>query len=59
MAEADRLNRIPVLTMIRAVTYLKRRPGMPVAEFQTYWREQHPAVVKKLPWPATPSTPTP
>jgi uncharacterized protein (TIGR02118 family) len=49
MAEADRLNRIPVLTMIKAVTYLKRRPGMPVAEFQTYWREQHPAVVEKLP----------
>ena len=35
--------------MIKAVTYLKRRPGMPVDEFQTYWREQHPAVVKKLP----------
>ncbi len=35
--------------MIRAVTYLKRRPGMPVVEFQTYWREQHPRVVRKLP----------
>jgi uncharacterized protein (TIGR02118 family) len=35
--------------MIKAITYLKRRPGMPVADFQTYWREQHPAVVKKLP----------
>jgi len=35
--------------MIKAITYLKRRPGMPVDEFQTYWREQHPAVVKRLP----------
>jgi len=35
--------------MIRAVTYLKRRPGMPVEEFQTYWRTKHPEVVKKLP----------
>ena len=35
--------------MIKAVTYLKRRPGMAVDKFQTYWREQHPDVVKKLP----------
>lgn len=35
--------------MIKAVTFLKRRPGMPVEEFQTYWRSQHPAVVTKLP----------
>ena len=35
--------------MIKAITYLKRRPGMPVAEFQTHWRTRHPAVVKKLP----------
>jgi len=35
--------------MIKAVTYLKRRPGMPVVEFQTYWREHHPQFVKKLP----------
>jgi len=35
--------------VIKAITFLKRRPGMPVEEFQTYWREQHPAVVKQLP----------
>jgi uncharacterized protein (TIGR02118 family) len=35
--------------LIKAVTYLKRRPGMAVDKFQTYWREQHPEVVKKLP----------
>jgi len=35
--------------MIKAITYLKRRPGMPVEEFQTYWRTEHPKVVKKLP----------
>jgi len=35
--------------MIKAITCLKRRPGMPVDEFQTYWRTQHPEVVKKLP----------
>jgi uncharacterized protein (TIGR02118 family) len=35
--------------MIKAVTFLKRRPGMPVEEFQSYWRTRHPAVVTKLP----------
>jgi uncharacterized protein (TIGR02118 family) len=35
--------------MIKAITFLKRRPGMPIEEFQTYWRTRHPAVVKKLP----------
>jgi len=35
--------------MIKAVTYVKRRPGMPVIEFQTYWREHHPQLVRKLP----------
>jgi uncharacterized protein (TIGR02118 family) len=35
--------------MIKATTYLKRRPGMPVVEFQAYWREHHPQYVKKLP----------
>jgi len=35
--------------MIKAVTYLKRRPGMPVDEFQAYWRTRHPEVVRKLP----------
>lgn len=34
--------------MIKAVTFLKRRPGMPVEEFQAYWRNQHPEVVVKL-----------
>lgn len=35
--------------MIRAITYLKRRPGMPLADFQAYWRNKHPAVVTRLP----------
>ncbi len=35
--------------MIRAVTYLKRRPGMPMEEFRAYWRDAHPKVVTRLP----------
>jgi uncharacterized protein (TIGR02118 family) len=35
--------------VIKAITFLKRRPGMAVDEFQAYWRERHPAVVEKLP----------
>jgi uncharacterized protein (TIGR02118 family) len=35
--------------MVKVVTYLKRRPGMPVDEFQQYWRARHPEVVTRLP----------
>ena len=35
--------------MIKVVTCIKRKAGMPVEEFQTYWRERHPAVVVRLP----------
>ena len=35
--------------MVKVITFLKRKVGMPVEEFQRYWREQHPAVVTRLP----------
>ena len=35
--------------MVKAVSFFKRRAGMPVAEFQAYWRAKHPAVVLRLP----------
>ncbi len=35
--------------MVKVVTSLKRRPGMPVDEFQEYWRTRHPEVVTRLP----------
>jgi uncharacterized protein (TIGR02118 family) len=35
--------------MVKVVTYLKRRPGMAVDEFQAYWRTRHPEVVTRLP----------
>ena len=35
--------------MIKVVTFIKRRAGMPVEAFQTYWRDRHPAVVTRLP----------
>jgi uncharacterized protein (TIGR02118 family) len=35
--------------MVKVLTFLKRKPGMPVGEFQEYWRAQHPAVVTRLP----------
>lgn len=35
--------------MIKVVTFIKRKPGMPVDAFQAYWRERHPAVVTRLP----------
>ena len=35
--------------MVKVITFLKRRAGMPVPDFQRYWREQHPAVVTRLP----------
>ena len=35
--------------MIKVLTFIKRVAGMPVDEFQTYWRTRHPDVVTKLP----------
>ena len=35
--------------MLKAVSFFKRKPGMPVEEFQAYWRGSHPAVVVRLP----------
>jgi uncharacterized protein (TIGR02118 family) len=35
--------------VVKVITFLKRKPGMSVEEFQHYWREQHPAVVTRLP----------
>lgn len=34
--------------MVKAVAFFKRRSGMAVEEFQTYWRTRHPDVVTKL-----------
>lgn len=35
--------------MVKVVTFLKRKAGMPVEEFQAYWRTRHPDVVTRLP----------
>ena len=35
--------------MIKAITCIKRKPGMPVEDFQAYWRGKHSEVVKRLP----------
>ncbi|HET8576967.1 MAG TPA: EthD domain-containing protein [Methylomirabilota bacterium] len=35
--------------MVKVITFLKRKSGMPVDEFQRYWRMRHPAVVTRLP----------
>ncbi len=35
--------------MVKVLTFLKRKAGMPVDEFQDYWRTRHPDVVTKLP----------
>ncbi len=35
--------------MIKAITCIKRKPGMLVEDFQSYWRGEHAAVVKHLP----------
>lgn len=35
--------------MVKAVAFFKRRAGMPVEEFQSYWRTRHPEVVTRLP----------
>ena len=35
--------------MIKSVVFFKRKPGMPVDEFQAYWLTRHPDVVTALP----------
>ena len=35
--------------MVKVVTFLKRKAGMSVEDFQRYWRTRHPAAVVRLP----------
>ncbi len=35
--------------MVKVVTFLKRKAGMSVEDFQRYWRTRHPQVVVRLP----------
>ena len=35
--------------MVKVVTFLKRKAGMSVEDFQSYWRTRHPEVVVRLP----------
>jgi uncharacterized protein (TIGR02118 family) len=35
--------------MIKAITCIKRKPGLSVEDFQSYWLQKHPEFVKKLP----------
>jgi uncharacterized protein (TIGR02118 family) len=35
--------------MVKVVTFLKRKSGMSVEDFQRYWRTRHPAAVVRLP----------
>jgi uncharacterized protein (TIGR02118 family) len=35
--------------VVKALSFFKRHAGMPVEEFQAYWRGRHPDVVTKLP----------
>ena len=35
--------------MVKVLTLITRRTGMPVDEFQAYWRTEHPKVVTRLP----------
>jgi uncharacterized protein (TIGR02118 family) len=35
--------------MVKVLTFLKRKPGMAVEEFQQYWLRRHPEVVTRLP----------
>jgi uncharacterized protein (TIGR02118 family) len=35
--------------MVKVLTFITRKAGMPVDEFQRYWRTRHPEVVTKLP----------
>lgn len=35
--------------MVKAITFIKRKPGMAVEEFQEYWRTRHAEIVSDLP----------
>ena len=35
--------------MVKVLTFITRKAGMPLDEFQTYWRERHPDAVTRLP----------
>ena len=35
--------------MVKVLTFIKRKSGMPVDEFQAYWRTRHPDAVTELP----------
>ncbi len=35
--------------MVKVLTFVTRKAGMPVDEFQQYWRTRHPDVVTRLP----------
>ena len=35
--------------MVKVITFIKRKAGMPVEEFHAYWRSRHPEVVTRLP----------
>src|SRR5215470_5703622 len=35
--------------MVKAISFFKRKRGMTVEAFQSYWRASHPEVVVKLP----------
>jgi uncharacterized protein (TIGR02118 family) len=35
--------------MVKVITFIRRKPGMSVEEFQGYWRTRHPEVVTRLP----------
>ena len=35
--------------MVKVITFLKRKAGLPVEEFQRYWRDRHPEAVLRLP----------
>src|SRR4029453_13477650 len=40
--------------MVKVITFLKRKAGMPVEEFQAYWRERHPGCRPRVPPPPPP-----
>jgi uncharacterized protein (TIGR02118 family) len=35
--------------MVKVIAFFKRKPGLSVEDFQTYWRTTHADIVKKLP----------
>jgi uncharacterized protein (TIGR02118 family) len=35
--------------MVKVLTFIKRKPGMTVEDFQQYWLTRHPVVVTRLP----------